>query len=88
MALIEICFLIGESESRIAETGWGGRVALSNVGEQIENAFVLFLTSSLAEHVPEAECLVSCSGDDGFAVGTEGEVQDAVRVAGQLGDLS
>lgn len=66
----------------------GGRGALSYVGEQVEDALVLLLTSRLAEHVPEAERLVAGAGDDCLAVGAEREVQDAVRVAGQLGDLS
>lgn len=65
-----------------------GLDALSYVGEQIEDALVLFLTSSLAEHIPEAERLVSGSSNDGFAVGAQGEIQNAVRVASQLGNLS
>ena len=41
----------------------------------------------LGEDVPEAERLVAGAGDNGLAVGTHGQVEDPVAVAGELGEL-
>jgi len=42
------------------------------------------LRSRFWENVPEPEGLVACAGDDGLSVGAHCQVENPVRVAGQL----
>ena len=46
------------------------------------------LRSRLGKDIPESEGFVSGAGDNGLPVRTHGQVEDPVRVAGQLRDLN
>lgn len=53
---------------------------------EIVDDIVAFLRCfGLRESVPEAKSLVACAGDDSFAVGGHGEVENATSVAGESG---
>lgn len=60
---------------------------LSNICEQVQNALVLLLASGLAEYVPESQRLVPSSCNDCFSVGAKCQIQNAIRMSSQFGDL-
>lgn len=60
---------------------------LSDVGEQVKNALVLFLTSSLAEDIPEAESFIASASDNCFAIGTERQIKNTIWMSSELSNL-
>lgn len=71
-------FLLSDESEVMKETSDGTAATLSDVGEQVQHAFVLLLASSLAEDVPEPQRLVTRAGDDGLAVGAQGKVKHSI----------
>lgn len=78
LALSSVSFLASQENSTIRSKGRSESRSLSNIGEQIKDALILFLTPSLAEDVPESQRLIASSGDDRLAVWTQGEIKHAV----------
>jgi hypothetical protein len=52
--------------------------ALSDVSEEIQDALVLFLTSSLAEYIPESQRFISSAGYDRFSVRTQRKIKHPI----------
>ena len=76
--------MIIKQETTLLQRAWKG---ISN-DEISLSANPHLLAARLGEDVPEAERLVAGARDDGLAVGRHGQVQHAVRVAGELGHLA
>ncbi len=61
--------------------------ALTEIGKRVQGRTDLLGRSSLGEDAPKTERLVASAGHDRLSAGRHGEVQDAERVASQLGHL-
>ena len=52
-----------------------------------ETAAFLALLVSRRKDIPKSECLIACASDDGGSIGTHGQVEHSVGVAGESGNF-